>query len=78
MTTGLQKIVAETRHRFPADHPIWKMGQTIVQTGCAVFAFTIVLYVTASNFDETELKAILGGGGATGALLTALRFWKSS
>lgn len=53
--------------RFPASHPIWTILQTVVATAC----FTGALYVTASNFDGTELTAIGGGGLATliGSLL---------
>ena len=44
-------------------HPIWEIARIAVW-GAIVIG---VLFVTASQFDETEIKAwslILGGGGA--------------
>lgn len=41
---------------FPAEHPIWKTINTAV-----VFAgATLFLWLNASHFDETEIKAIAG------------------
>ena len=45
------------------NHPIWEIAR-LLSWGLIVIG---VLYVCATNFDETEIKAwslILGGGGA--------------
>lgn len=53
---------------FPPDHPIWHTLHLAVTAVILTFSITlgasIVLYVTATNFDSTELTAI-GGIGAT-------------
>ena len=45
------------------NHPIWEIARILSWGLVAVAA----LYICATNFDETEIKAwglILGGGGA--------------
>ena len=49
--------------RWPADHPIWKIAQTVVTTVCVTAAFAVCLWITATNFDATEITALAGGGG---------------
>lgn len=44
-------------------HPLWSIIHTLV---VCVFA-TLALYLTASQFDVTEFKAIGGIGGLFGA-----------
>jgi len=39
---------------YPADHPMWRLLQT---TSYLLFA-AFVMWLNASNFDETELKAL--------------------
>lgn len=46
---------------LPPNHPIWPLIHTITATAC----FAVLLLVTASSFDSTELTAISGGGLAT-------------
>lgn len=60
--------------RFPPDHPVWKIAHTVVQTVCVTAAFAVCLWVTASNFDQTELKALGGGASVVGAVSLALKF----
>lgn len=45
-------------------HPIWSIMRTISVTACA----GIILYITASSFDTTELKAVGGIGMATAVI----------
>lgn len=47
--------------RLPGDHPIWPLLHTVVATCC----FGLLLAVTATTFDATEMKAIGGGGLGT-------------
>ncbi len=41
---------------FPQDHPIWR----IINLAVVFLGVTMILYVNASNFDETEWTAIIG------------------
>lgn len=59
----------KTLLELPAAHPIWAMMRWVTITGCAC----IVLFVTASHFDESELKAIGGIAAAAGAAEAFLR-----
>lgn len=47
--------------RFPSDHPVWPLLHTVTATVC----FGALLFVTASNFDGTEVAALSGGGFVT-------------
>lgn len=40
--------------QFPANHPIWKT----INVAVLLTVSGLVLWLNASNFDETELKAI--------------------
>jgi len=40
--------------RYPHDHPIWTVLKHTVYLGF----ITLILYLNASNFDETELKTL--------------------
>lgn len=50
-------------HRYPADHPIWRLAQHVVYLSFA----TLFMWLNASNFDSTEWKTIgeiaLAAGG---------------
>lgn len=46
------------------DHPIWRLAIVIAQT----FGLGLILMVTASNFDSTEGRTVMGG-----AVLFAIR-----
>ena len=37
-----------------ANHPVWRLGMTVAYLMFAAF----IMWVNASNFDETELKAL--------------------
>lgn len=39
-------------------HPFWPLVQTVVTTGCVA----VLLLVTASSFDATEIQTITGTG----------------
>jgi hypothetical protein len=52
-------------------HPIWAIVHTVVASICVTAGFAICAWVTATNFDETELK-MLGGGGALATLILGL------
>ena len=39
-----------------ADHPIWNIVRLIVM----MTALTMILWLTASKFDSTEVKTIIG------------------
>ena len=49
-----------TRMQLPsADHPVWPIARLV--------ALTLLLYVSASHFDLTEIMTIAGMGGIEGA-----------
>jgi hypothetical protein len=54
--------VMKTRHTEVSlgfrdkDHPIWGILKPLVNVG----VLTVVLWLTSSNFDETEIKTIVG------------------
>lgn len=54
---------------LPPNHPIW---HTIHVVAVGLVA-TLVLYLTANHFDETELKAIGGIITGTGIAQFAMR-----
>jgi len=57
MTAPRQRKLSDTRH------PLWRL-----LTLCVLLAFlTLVQYLNASNFDQTEIKSILEMGMAVGA-----------
>ena len=41
----------------PANHPVWGFARLAL----VMLVLTITLYLTASNFDKTELNVIIGG-----------------
>lgn len=45
---------------FQADHPFWAWSTKIVSV---VAMLTVILYFSANNFDETEMKVITWFGG---------------
>lgn len=54
------------------NHPIWEICRILAWGAIGVSA----LWIFSSNFDETELKAlvmILGGGGAASAGITWMK-----
>lgn len=40
---------------FPASHPIW----SIIRLTILMASLVLILYLTASKFDETELRTII-------------------
>ena len=55
----------------PKDHPVWP----IIRTAVVLLALTIILWMNASHFDDTEIRtlvgmffALLGAEGITNAV----------
>lgn len=60
-----------SNNRFHAYHPVWWTLHCIV----LIAGIAVCLYITATEFDETEWKAI-GGSGlvvAVGSVIAAFR-----
>tara|TARA_R110000868_G_scaffold148839_3_gene371031 strand:+ start:12463 stop:12648 length:186 start_codon:yes stop_codon:yes gene_type:complete len=51
-------------HRYPAEHPIWKL---LTHTVYLSFA-TLLLWLNASNFDSTEVWTLAQMAGAFGGV----------
>ena len=51
------------------DHPIWGLLRFLI----LMIGASFMLWISATEFDSTELKSIFGIGG----LAAALEFWRS-
>jgi|TARA_R110000824_G_scaffold86938_3_gene214692 hypothetical protein len=51
-------------HKYPANHPVWKLLSHTVYLSFA----TLFLWINASSFDSTELITIAEIAGAAGGI----------
>jgi hypothetical protein len=54
---------------LPHHHPVWGLLRVVTLTLCAC----LVLYVTATNFDATEITALAGITGSAAVIEFAKR-----
>lgn len=63
---------------MPDHHPGWQILHTFVTALSIMMVLTVVLYVTASSFDATEIQAITAGGAVSTLAVTLInKVWRA-
>lgn len=63
------------RRRRDDHHPLWDTVHVLVSTLAICAGICGILWVTATNFDSTELQTVMGSGLIIGVREAVRQFW---